>query len=168
MILFIGQVERAMLGRGAFQEMDYRAFSARRTAKQIPEVIHRAFHIAMQGRPGPVVLALPEDMLVEAAEVVDAPRTDATSIWPGLTQMAKLQKILWKAERPIAILGGPGWTERASAAFARFAERFEMPVVGSFRRASVFDGEHESYAGEIGLSANPKLKRASRAPMSSC
>ena len=146
--------------------MDYRAFFGStakwvteiETAKQIPEVIHRAFYIAMQGRPGPVVIALPEDMLVEAAEVADAPRVDATPIWPGLTQMAKLQKILWKAMRPIAILGGPGWTERASAAFARFAERFEKPVVGSFRRASVFDGEHESYAGEIGLSANPKLK----------
>src|SRR5580704_2555202 len=166
MILFIGQVERAVLGRGAFQEMDYRAFFGStaklvtqiETAKQIPEVIHRAFHIAMQGRPGPVVIALPEDMLVEAAEVADAPRVDATPIWPGLTQMAELQKNLWKAERPIAILGGPGWTERASAAFAQFAERFEMPVVGSFRRASVFDGEHENYAGEIGLSANPKLK----------
>ena len=72
--------------------------------------------------------------------------------------MAELQKMLWGAERPIAILGGPGWTERASAAFARFAERFDMPVAGSFRRASAFDGEHDNYAGEIGLSANPKLK----------
>ncbi len=72
--------------------------------------------------------------------------------------MAELQKMLWAAERPIAILGGPGWTERASAAFARFAERFDMPVAGSFRRASAFDGEHDNYAGEIGLSANPKLK----------
>ena len=69
-----------------------------------------------------------------------------------------MQQSLWKAERPIAILGGPGRTERASAAFARFAERFEMTVVGSFRRASVFDGEHDNYAGEIGLFANPKLK----------
>ena len=72
--------------------------------------------------------------------------------------MAELQKMLWSAERPIAILGGPGWTERASAAFARFAERFDLPVAGSFRRASAFDGEHDNYAGEIGLSANPKLK----------
>ena len=72
--------------------------------------------------------------------------------------MAELQKLLWSAERPIAILGGAGWTDRASAGFARFAERFDMPVAGSFRRASAFDGEHENYAGEIGLSANPKLK----------
>ena len=72
--------------------------------------------------------------------------------------MAELQKMLWAAERPIAILGGGGWTKRASAALARFAERFDMPVAGSFRRESAFDGEHENYAGEIGLSANPKLK----------
>ena len=166
MILFIGQVERGMLGRGAFQEMDYRAFFGS-TAKwvaqiedpaQIPEVVQRAFHIAMQGRPGPVVIALPEDMLLEKAEVADAPKSVAVPIWPGLTQMAELQKMLWAAERPIAILGGAGWTARASAAFARFAERFDMPVAGSFRRASVFDGESDNYAGEIGLSANPKLK----------
>ncbi len=166
MILFIGQVERAMLGRGAFQEMDYRAFFSSiakwatqvETSAQIPEVIQRAFHVAMQGRPGPVVIALPEDMLLETADVVDAPRVSPTPIWPGLTQMAELQKMVWIAERPIAILGGGGWTERASGAFARFAERFDLPVVASFRRASAFDGEHENYAGEIGLSSNPKLK----------
>jgi acetolactate synthase-1/2/3 large subunit len=166
MILFVGQVERAMLGRGAFQEMDYRAFFGSiakwttqiENAAQIPEVIQRAFHIAMQGRPGPAVIALPEDMLSDAAETADAPRVVAAPIWPGQTQMAELQKILWGAERPIAILGGAGWTERASQAFARFAERFDLPVAGSFRRASLIDGERPNYAGEIGLSANPKLK----------
>ncbi len=166
MILFVGQVERAMLGRGAFQEMDYRALFGSvakwtteiQSAAQIPEVVQRAFHVAMQGRPGPVVIALPEDMLLETAEVPDAPKAFRVPIWPGLTQMAELQRMLWAAERPIAILGGPGWTERAAAAFARFAERFDMPVAGSFRRASAFDGEHDNYAGEIGLSANPKLK----------
>src|SRR5208282_6520724 len=115
MILFIGQVERAMLGRGAFQEMDYRSFFGStakwvaqiETAAQIPEVVHRAFHIAMQGRPGPVVIALPEDMLLETADAVDAPRAIATPIWPGLSQMSELQKILWRAEQPIAILGEP-------------------------------------------------------------
>ena len=72
--------------------------------------------------------------------------------------MAELQKMLWAAERPIAILGGGGWTKRASAAFARFAERFDLPVTGSFRRSSAFDGEHDNFAGEVGLSINPKLK----------
>ena len=166
MILFVGQVDRAMIGRGAFQEMDYRALFAStcklvtqiETAGQIPEVIQRAFHTAMQGRPGPVVIALPEDMLFETAAAADAPRVQPAPIWPGLAQMAELQKMLWAAERPIAILGGGGWTERARAAFARFAERFDLPVTGSFRRASAFDGEHENYAGEVGLSINPKLK----------
>jgi acetolactate synthase I/II/III large subunit len=166
MILFVGQVERAMIGRGAFQEMDYRALFAStcklvaqiETAGQIPEVIQRAFHTAMQGRPGPVAIALPEDMLFETAAAADAPRVEPAPIWPGLAQMDELQKMLWVAERPIAILGGGGWNERARSAFARFAERFDMPVAGSFRRASAFDGEHENYVGEIGLSANPKLK----------
>ena len=98
----------------------------------------------MQGKPGPVVIALPEDMLTEMAEVTDAPRAEAVPIWPGLTQMAELQKSLWAAERPMAILGGGGWTERASARFVRFAERFELPVGGAFRRASAFDGEHHN------------------------
>ena len=166
MILFIGQVERAMMGRGAFQEMDYRALFGSTTklatqiesAAQIPEIVQRAFHIAMQGRPGPVVIALPEDMLTEMAAVADAPRAEMVPIWPGLSQMAELQKMLWAAERPIAVLGGGGWTSRASAAFARFAQRFDLPVTGSFRRSSTFDGEHDNFVGEVGLSINPKLK----------
>jgi len=166
MILFIGQVEREMMGRGAFQEMDYRALFAStaklatqiESAAQIPEVVQRAFHVAMQGRPGTVAIALPEDMLTEMAAVADAPRAQAIPIWPGQTQMAELQKMLWAAERPIAILGGGGWTQRASAAFARFAERLDLPVTGSFRRSSAFDGEHDNFAGEVGLSINPKLK----------
>ena len=166
MILFIGQVERAMRGRGAFQEMDYRALFGSTTkwateidtAAQIPEVIQRAYHYAMQGRPGPVVIALPEDVLTETAEAFDAPRAEAAAIWPGQTQMAELQKRLWAAERPLVIVGGPGWTEKATASVLRFAERFDLPVAAQFRRASALDGEHPNYCGEIGLGINPKLK----------
>ena len=166
MILFIGQVERGMLGRGAFQEMDYRAFFGS-TAKwvaqiedaaRIPEIVQRAFHVAMQGRPGPVVIALPEDVLTDVAEAVDAARVEPAPIWPGLTQMAELQKMLWAAERPIVLLGGGGWSARACAAVQRFAERFDLPVATSFRRATLFDGEHQNYAGEIGIGPNPKLR----------
>src|SRR5450432_795685 len=166
MILFIGQVERGMLGRGAFQEMDYRAFFGS-TAKwateiedaaRIPEIVQRAFHVAMQGRPGPVVIALPEDVLTDLADVADAHRVEPAPIWPGQTQMAELQKMLWAAERPIAILGGGGWSERACAALQRFSERFDLPVATSFRRATLFDGGHANYAGEIGIGPNPKLK----------
>ena len=166
MILFIGQVERAMMGRGAFQEMDYRAFfgSTAKWATEIedpartPEIVQRAFHMAMQGRPGPVVIALPEDVLTEVAAVADAPRVEPAAIWPGQTQMAELQKMLWAAKSPIAIVGGGGWNERAGAAFMRFAERFDLPVAASFRRASLVDGGHPNYVGEIGIGPSPKLK----------
>ncbi len=166
MILFIGQVERAMIGRGAFQEMDYHAFfgSTAKWATQVedpsrlPEIVQRAFHVAMQGRPGPVVIALPEDVLTEAAAVAAAPRVEPAAIWPGQTQMAELQKMLWAAKSPIAILGGGGWSERAGAAFMRFAERFDLPVAASFRRASLVDGGHPNYVGEIGIGPSPKLK----------
>src|SRR3984885_79822 len=166
LILFIGQVERGMLGRGAFQEMDYRAFfgSTTKWATQvedparIPEIVQRAYHVAMQGRPGPVVIALPEDVLTERADVRDAPRAEPAPIWPGPPQMAELQKLLGAAVRPIAILGGVGWSDGARAAFQRFAERFDLPVAVSFRRASLFDGNHPNYCGEIGIGPNPKLK----------
>ena len=101
--------------------MDYRAFFGStaklatqiESAAQVPEVVQRAFHIAMQGRPGPVVIALPEDMLTETAEALDAPRVEPAPIWPGQTQMAELQKMLWASHRPIAVLGGGAWTKRA-------------------------------------------------------
>ena len=171
MILFVGQVERSMRGRGAFQEMDYRAVFGSFTkwtveiesAAEIPEVVQRAYHYAMQGKPGPVVVSLPEDVLTEMAEVVDAPRAEAVPIWPGLTQMAELQKRLWAAQRPLVVVGGPGWTEKATASVMRFAERFDLPVAAQFRRASALDGEHPNYCGEIGLSINPKLRARAEA-----
>jgi acetolactate synthase-1/2/3 large subunit len=166
LILFIGQVERRMLGRGAFQEMDYRAFlgptvkwaTQVEDAARIPEIVQRAFHVAMQGRPGPVAIALPEDVLTDMAGVADAMRVEPAPIWPGLTQMAELQKMLWAAKRPIAVVGGGGWDARATHALRRFAERFDLAVAASFRRASLFDGEHPNYAGEIGIGPNPRLK----------
>jgi acetolactate synthase-1/2/3 large subunit len=166
LILFVGQIERGMRGRGAFQEMDYRAFFGS-TAKwvveiddaaRIPEIVSRAFHVALQGRPGPVVIALPEDVLTDMASVPDAPRVVPILSWPGLTQMAELQKLLWGAERPMLILGGAGWTDKACAAVARFVEAFDLPVATSFRRAGLFDADHPNYAGEIGIGPNPKLK----------
>jgi acetolactate synthase-1/2/3 large subunit len=166
LIMFVGQIENGMRGRGAFQEMDYRAFFGS-TAKwvteiddpaRIPEIISRAFHVAMQGRPGPVVIALPEDVLIAAASVAAGPRVEAIEIWPGQTQMAELQKRIWAAKKPIMILGGSGWSEKAVASVTRFAERFEMPVVTSFRRAMLFNGDHPNYAGELGIGPNPKLK----------
>lgn len=165
MILFIGQIERGMREREAFQEVDYRQMFGGIAkwvaeidhADRVPEFISRAYHVATSGRPGPVVLALPEDMLVETADVTQPAVWTQTETYPGLTQMADLQKRLWAAERPIAILGGSRWSEDAVAAFTRFAERFALPVACSFRRQMLFDNLHDNYAGDVGIGINPKL-----------
>lgn len=165
LIMFIGQVERGMRGRGAFQEMDYERFFAS-TAKwvteiddpsRIPEIVSRAFHVAMQGRPGPVVISLPEDMLVETADVADALRAEPAQAAPAAQDLARLAELLADAKRPIAILGGSGWSSEACAQWRAFAEAFDLPVVTSFRRTMLFDGEHANYAGELSLGANPAL-----------
>src|SRR5688572_9300698 len=135
-IMFVGQVAREMREREAFQELDYRAVFgtiAKWTTEiddpaRIPELVSRAFMTATSGRPGPVVMALPEDMLVERVSVADALVADPVETWPGLNDMSRLQKLLWAAERPIVLLGGSRWSEAACAAVARFAERFAVPV----------------------------------------
>ncbi len=165
MILFIGQIERGMREREAFQEVDYRQMFGGMVkwvaeidhADRVPEFISRAYHVATSGRPGPVVLALPEDMLVETAAVSQPEPWRQVETHPGLTLMADLQKRLWAAERPIAILGGSRWTADAVAAFARVAERFDLPVACSFRRQMLFDNLHPNYAGDVGIGINPKL-----------
>jgi acetolactate synthase-1/2/3 large subunit len=165
MILFVGQVARAMREREAFQELDYRAVFGS-IAKwvteiddpaRIPELISRAFHTACNGRPGPVVIALPEDMLVERVVVSDARPFEPVETWPGLTDMSRLQKMLWAAKRPIALVGGSRWSESACAALMRFAERFTLPVATTFRRGHLFDALHPCYAGDLGIGPNPKL-----------
>ncbi|AMN54883.1 thiamine pyrophosphate-binding protein [Labrenzia sp. CP4] len=165
MILFIGQIERGMREREAFQEIDYSQMFGGIAkwvaeidhADRVPEFISRAYHVATSGRPGPVVLALPEDMLVEKADAPQPPAWTQVETHPGLTQMADLQKRLWAAERPIAILGGSRWSEEAVAGFTRFAERFDLPVACSFRRQMLFDNLHPNYAGDVGIGINPKL-----------
>jgi acetolactate synthase-1/2/3 large subunit len=165
MIVFVGQVGRDMREREAFQELDYRAVFGS-IAKwvteiddpaRIPELISRAFYTACNGRPGPVVIALPEDMLTDRVAVPDAPAFEPVEIWPGLTDMSRLQKLLWAAKRPIALVGGSRWSEQAFAALARFAERFDLPVATTFRRQYLFDGLHPCYAGDCGIGPNPKL-----------
>ncbi|GGK32795.1 thiamine pyrophosphate-binding protein [Salinarimonas ramus] len=165
MILFVGQVAREMKEREAFQELDYRAVFGT-IAKwateiddpaRIPEIVSRAYHIATSGRPGPVVIALPEDVLTEVASVPDARPFVPVETHPGLTQMAELQKLLWAAKRPIALLGGARWSPAAVQRFVRFAERFDLPVACSFRRQMLFPHDHRCYAGDLGLGVNPKL-----------
>ena len=166
MILFVGQIERGMRGRGAFQEMDYRAaFGAYAKwvteiddAARIPEIISRAFHVAMQGRPGPVVIALPEDMLVDEASVADAPYVSPAMAGVAAQDLAQIATLLGQARRPIVVVGGGGWTPDACEDLRAFAEAWDLPVAASFRRQMLFDGEHPNYAGEIGIGPNPKLR----------
>jgi acetolactate synthase-1/2/3 large subunit len=165
MIVFVGQVGRNMREREAFQELDYRAVFGT-IAKwvteiddpaRIPELVSRAFHTACNGRPGPVVIALPEDMLIERVTVPDASAYEPVEIWPGLTDMSRLQKLLWAAKKPIVLAGGSRWSEAAYAALARFAERFALPVATTFRRQHLFDALHPCCAGDLGIGPNPKL-----------
>jgi acetolactate synthase-1/2/3 large subunit len=165
MIVFVGQVGRHMREREAFQELDYRAVFGT-IAKwateiddpaRIPELVSRAFHTACNGRPGPVVIAVPEDMLIERVAVPDASAFEPAEIWPGATDMNRLQTLLGAAKRPIVLAGGSRWSEQASAALMRFAERFALPVATSFRRSHLFDALHPCYAGDLGIGPNPKL-----------
>ena len=165
LIMFVGQIGRSMREREAFQELDYRAVFGS-IAKwvteiddpaRIPELVSHAFHTACNGRPGPVVIALPEDMLVERVAVPDANAFDQVETWPGLTDMSRLQKLLWSAKKPVALIGGSRWSEAATAALARFAERFQLPVATTFRRGHLFDAEHPCFAGDFGIGPNPKL-----------
>jgi acetolactate synthase I/II/III large subunit len=165
MILFVGQIERGMREREAFQELDYRATygSIAKWVTEVddparfPELVSRAFHVATSGRPGPVVIALPEDVLTELASVPDAPAYEPIETHPALRQIAELQKLLWAAQRPTAILGGSRWSAQAVQRFERFAERFSLPVACSFRRQMLFPADHGCFAGDVGLGINPKL-----------
>src|SRR5262249_42155283 len=159
LILFVGQIAREAREREAFQELDYRAVfgSIAKWAteiddpERIPELISRAFYTAAGGRPGPVVIALPEDMLVERLAVPDPPAFEPVEIWPGATDMTRLHKLLRAAKRPIMLLGGTRWSENACAAVARFAQRFALPVATTFRRAHLINAEHPCYAGDLGI-----------------
>ncbi|HEY9281795.1 MAG TPA: thiamine pyrophosphate-binding protein [Eoetvoesiella sp.] len=165
LILFVGQIDRAMREREAFQEMDYRAVFGTQAkwvteidqVERIPELISRAFHVATSGRPGPVIIALPEDMLVEQASVADAPRYDVVENSPGAGQIEALVQQLAHAQNPIAILGGTRWTEDAVDQFTQFAQRFNLPVVVQFRRQMLFSSQHPNFVGDVGLGSNPQM-----------
>jgi acetolactate synthase I/II/III large subunit len=165
MILFIGQVERSMREREAFQEVDYKAFFGSMakwvvevdSAARLPELVARAYRVACQGRPGPVVVALPEDVLTEMADVPDAPKVALAEAWPGPQDMNRFGDMLRKARRPLFILGGTRWSEAAQKSLIAFSERFAVPITTSFRRAHLFPSDHPNYAGDVGIGPNPKL-----------
>lgn len=165
LIVFVGQIERGMREREAFQEMDYRAIFGQAAkwateiddAARIPEILSRAFHVATSGRPGPVVIALPEDMLVELATVPDAPRYAPVESAPAKGQMQDLAERLAKAKAPVAILGGTRWSATAVKEFTAFAEKFKLPVAVSFRRQMLFPANHPCFIGDVGIGLNPAL-----------
>ena len=171
LLLFVGQVARDALGREAFQELDYGAVFGTMAKwvvevddpKRLPELVSRAFHVATSGRPGPVVIALPEDMLTEAANVADAQSYAVTETYPGAAQMGELTRRLAAAERPVMVLGGSRWSETATRQIAAFAEAFSLPVYCSFRRQMLFSAEHPCYGGDLGLGVNPAVLARIRA-----
>ena len=165
LIMFVGQVARGMKEREAFQELDYKAVFGTMAkwvveidrAERIPEILSRAFHVATQGRPGPVVIALPEDMLTDVVDVPDAKAFSPAVMKPGAADMEAFQRRLLSAEQPIVLAGGSGWSPQGVLDLVRFAENFDLPVAVTFRRQMLFPADHPNFAGDLGIGPNPKL-----------
>ncbi|HEX7384379.1 MAG TPA: thiamine pyrophosphate-binding protein, partial [Burkholderiaceae bacterium] len=169
LVLFVGQVASDTRDRESFQELDYRAVFGPNSgglakwvgevpsADRLPEYVARAFHVALQGRPGPVVLALPEDVLMARTAAPVLPRIEPAQAWPAPAALAAARALLAAAERPIVIAGGSGWTDEARSALERFAEAWQLPVACAFRFQDRFDNRHALYAGDVGIGIAPKL-----------
>jgi len=174
MVLFVGDVASDARDREAFQEVDYSVFFGPSTkgmakrveriddARRIPEYVARAFATAMNGRPGPVVLVLPEDMLTQSVNADPLPRVEPVQAWSDPGALRELRSLLMAAERPLVLAGGGGWTPQAAAALQRFAENWQLPVANTFRFQDTFDNHHPLYAGDMGLGINPALARRIR------
>ena len=169
LVLFIGQVASDQRDREAFQELDYRQMFGPGTlglakwvgevhdADRLPEYVARAFHTALQGRPGPVVLVLPEDMLTTPTTAPVLPLAQAAHAWPAPGGLRDLRALLMAARQPLLIAGGGGWDAEAARALQRFAENWQLPVGCGFRFQDTFDNRHPLYAGDVGIGINPKL-----------
>jgi acetolactate synthase-1/2/3 large subunit len=165
LILFVGQIGRFMRDREAFQELDYRAVFGSMTkwtaeindAARIPELVSRAFHTAMSGRPGPVVIALPEDMQTDTADVADARPFEIAESAPNAADLRRFVELLGAARRPLVVAGGSRWNQASVNGLVHVAERFGLPVAVSFRRQMLFPASHPHFSGDIGVGANPKL-----------
>lgn len=165
MILFVGQIGSDTTERACFQEIDYRQMFgpvAKWVAQidridRIPEFVARAFSESRSGRPGPVVLALPEDTLIPRAAVPDLDPFEPAHPSPGPRELARLATLLGEATRPFVIAGGTGWTDEARAQLAAFADRFDLPVGVSWRRHEVFDNRHPNFAGHVGYGTDRAL-----------
>ena len=175
MVVFVGQVARGQRDREAFQELDYRQFFGPGTlgmakwvaevddADRLPEYVARAFRVALQGRPGPVVLALPEDVLTATTRAAVLPRVEPVLAWPAPGALRELRALLVGARQPFVIVGGSGWTANSVTAMQRFAESWQLPVGCAFRFQDLFDNRHPLYVGDVGIGVNPKLAERLRA-----
>jgi acetolactate synthase-1/2/3 large subunit len=169
MVLFVGDVATETRDREAFQEVDFCSFFGPSTkgmakrveriddAKRIPEYVARAFATAMNGRPGPVVLVLPEDMLTHEVSSRPLPKLEPVQAWSDPGSLRELREMLLQAQRPFVIAGGGGWTPQSAQALQRFAENWQLPVGNAFRFQDTFDNFHPLYAGDVGIGINPKL-----------
>ena len=169
MVLFVGDVATETRDREAFQEVDFCSFFGPSTkgmakrveriddAKRIPEYVARAFATAMNGRPGPVVLVLPEDMLTHEVSSRPLPQLEPVQAWSDPGSLRELRELLLQAQRPFVIAGGGGWTPQSAQALQRFAENWQLPVGNAFRFQDTFDNFHPLYAGDVGIGINPKL-----------
>jgi acetolactate synthase-1/2/3 large subunit len=169
MILFVGDVGSDFRDREAFQEMDYNTFFGPNTKgmakrveriddpERIPEYMARAFATAMNGRPGPVVLVLPEDMLTEMVSARPTTRVEPVQAWSDPGALRQMREMLMQAQKPFVIAGGGGWTPQSAQALQRFAENWKLPVGNAFRFQDTFDNHHPLYAGDVGIGLNPKL-----------
>ncbi len=169
MVLFVGDVATDMRDREAFQEVDFASFFGPNTKgmakrveriddpRRIPEYVARAFATAMNGRPGPVVLVLPEDMLVQEVDVSPMPRVEAAPMGCDPEALGQLDAMLRQAKRPMVIAGGSTWTPQAARDLQAFAEAWRLPVTNAFRFQDTFDNFHPQYAGDVGIAPNPQL-----------
>ncbi|HSS66755.1 MAG TPA: thiamine pyrophosphate-binding protein [Gammaproteobacteria bacterium] len=170
MVVFIGQVASDQEEREAFQELDYRRFygplckwaAQIEDPDRIPELVSQAFHRATSGRPGPVALALPEDMLRERVQVEDAGPYRPAMPGASKSALAEMRALLAKARRPLMIVGGGGWTAEACRDIVAFAEANDLPTGASFRCQDRFDNTHDNYVGDVGIGINPNLARRVR------
>ena len=165
MVVFIGQVPNEFVEREAFQEIDYRRMYGQMAkwvaqidrVERIPEYVSRAFHTAVAGRPGPVVLALPEDTLFSDAAVADVPRHHVVRAAPAPADIEKLRRLLEDAQRPFVLVGGGGWSAEACRGLKKWIESNGLPVGTSFRCQDLFDNRSANYVGDVGIGINPKL-----------
>lgn len=168
MVLFLGMPASDVEEREAFQEVEVKQLFSSfvkwaaviRDRKRIPEFVSRAFHVAKSGRPGPVVLGLPEDMLAEAGEAIDAKPARLPNPVPSPADLAELKAKLAGAQRPLVIIGGPGWSKAAQAGIEAFAKRWDMPVAAAFRFQDYMDNRHPNYVGCVGIGIEAKLSDA--------